>query len=333
MSFFEQQEQRINKQFISIFDSVSFISEHGKGTLQQAFDLVIGSFLKKQTYLLLITPHSVKAVYVCSSNEYLQYEPFITFESIIYELKECVDRKNIGTGNPIYKLGFAKKRFVEQLVNLNMQLDEQLIFNTESPDITDTEHVNESDEWAFYQGLPKEYDTLRAENEKIKAKYQDLWNKKEQPEAMYKLKEELLKRDDKEFKECQDKLDNSLLEVNSLNLHCNYLEQSLEQSKKKAELARQIAERKIAYLEYKLAHAELVETPTHNQKAEKQGDSLLILGAVMHCIKDAAKKNFTQDLLTQTILDRYKNVSGISKSTLDKKYSEAKSYLEQRHTP
>lgn len=90
---------------------------------------------------------------------------------------------------------------------------------------------------------------------------------------------------------------------------------------------------KVADLEYKLAQAELVETPTHNQKAEKQGDSLLILGAVMHCIKDAAKKNFTQDLLTQTILDRYKNVSGISKSTLDKKYSEAKNYLEQRHTP
>lgn len=81
------------------------------------------------------------------------------------------------------------------------------------------------------------------------------------------------------------------------------------------------------------AKAELVETPTHNQKVEKQGDSLLILGAVMHCIKEAAKKNFTQDLLTQTILTRYKNVSGISKSTLDKKYSEAKSYLEQRHTP
>ena len=81
------------------------------------------------------------------------------------------------------------------------------------------------------------------------------------------------------------------------------------------------------------AKAELVETPTHNQKVEKQGDSLLILGAVMHCIKEAAKKNFTQDLLTQTILTRYKNVSGLSKSTLDKKYSEAKTYLEQRHTP
>ncbi len=68
-------------------------------------------------------------------------------------------------------------------------------------------------------------------------------------------------------------------------------------------------------------------------KDEGQGDSLLILGAVMHCIKEAAKKNFTQDLLNQTILNRYKSVSGISKGTLDKKYSEAKKYLEQRLTP
>ena len=95
------------------------------------------------------------------------------------------------------------------------------------------------------------------------------------------------------------------------------------------------ANAKIVDLDSQLTQAktEFVETPTHNQKVEKQGDSLLILGAVMHCIKEAAKKNFTQDLLTQTILTRYKNVSGLSKSTLDKKYSEAKTYLEQRHTP
>ena len=94
------------------------------------------------------------------------------------------------------------------------------------------------------------------------------------------------------------------------------------------------ANAKIVDLDSQLTQAktELVETPTHNQKAEKQGDSLLILGAVMHCIKETAKKNFTQDLLTQTILTRYKNVSGLSKSTLDKKYSEAKTYIKQRHT-
>ena len=148
MSFFEQQDLRINKQFISIFDSVYFVSEHGKGSLQQAFELITGPFLRKQTYLLLITPHSVKAVYVCSSNEHSQYKPFVTFESIVYELKECLDYKSIGTGNPIYKLGFGKKRFVEQLLNLGMKLEEQIIFNTESPDITHAEHENESDELA-----------------------------------------------------------------------------------------------------------------------------------------------------------------------------------------
>ena len=78
---------------------------------------------------------------------------------------------------------------------------------------------------------------------------------------------------------------------------------------------------------------EQTHTSTDISKKEGQGDSLLILGAVMHCIKDAAKKNYTQELLTQTILTKYKSISGISESTLKKKYSEAKGYLEQRLTP
>lgn len=80
------------------------------------------------------------------------------------------------------------------------------------------------------------------------------------------------------------------------------------------------------------AKTELIDISAKKQKTENQGDSLLILGAVMHCIKDTAKRNFTQDLLTQTILDKYKNVSGLSKSTLDKKYSEAKNHIKQRYT-
>lgn len=75
-----------------------------------------------------------------------------------------------------------------------------------------------------------------------------------------------------------------------------------------------------------------IDTPPNEIIDEGQGDSLLVLGAVMLCIKEAAKKNFTQELLTQTILDKYKNVSGISESTLKKKYTEAKNHLKQRHT-
>ncbi|MCG3842163.1 hypothetical protein I3249_05160 [Psychrobacter sp. Ps1] len=78
---------------------------------------------------------------------------------------------------------------------------------------------------------------------------------------------------------------------------------------------------------------EQARTPINISNKEGQGDSLLILGAVMHCIKDAAKKNYTQELLTRTILTKYKGISGISESTLKKKYSEAKVYLQQRLTP
>ncbi|PLT22067.1 hypothetical protein [Psychrobacter sp. MES7-P7E] len=255
MSFFEQQEKRINKQFISIFDSVYFVSEHGKGTVQQAFDFVVGTLLRKQTYLLLITPTSVKTVYVCSDNEQSQYEPFITFETIIYELKNCIDCNNVGIGTPIRKLGFGKKRFVEQLINLNMQLPEQVIFNTESPDITDADYTNEGDELAFYQGLPKEYDILRADNEKLKAQFQELWDKKQRPETFYEIQKNLYEGDRQRLTECNDKLDKSLLEVKSLNSHCNYLERSLEQSKRKAELDQHIAEKRISNLENQLAQA------------------------------------------------------------------------------
>ncbi len=255
VSFFEQQEQRISRQFISIFESVYFVSGHGEGTLQQALDLITGTFLRKQTYLFLITPHSVKAVYVCSSNEHSQYEPFITFESIIYELKECIDRESIGISNPIYKLGFGKKRFVEQLVSLGMQLDEQIIFNTESPDITHAEHENESDEWAFYQGLPREYDTLRAENEKVKAQYQDLWNKKDRPEAFYNIQKKLYEDDRQRLNECKDKLDRLSVDYKYLESQHDYYKRNFESTKKNTALIQQISEKRILELENQLAQA------------------------------------------------------------------------------
>lgn len=275
VSFFEQQEQRMNKQFISIFDSAYFVSEHGKGTLQQAFDLIVGSLLRQQTYLLLITPTSVKAVYVCSSNEHSQYEPFITFESIAYELKACLDCGNIGIGNPIYKLGFAKKRFVEQLVNIGMQLDEQIIFDTESPDITHAEHDNDSDELAFYQGLPKEYDTLRAENEKIKAQYQELWNKKERPEAFFNIQKNLYEGDRQRLNECKDKLDKLSVDYKYLESQHDYYKRNYESKKKNTDLIQQIAEKRISELENQLAQAkaELAGKPSEDKELKPNSQS------------------------------------------------------------
>lgn len=67
-----------------------------------------------------------------------------------------------------------------------------------------------------------------------------------------------------------------------------------------------------------------------NEYKEGQGDSLLILGAVMSTIKSVAKPNYTDDKLIEAILENYKNIYGISESTLRKKFSESKRYLKQR---
>lgn len=108
----------------------------------------------------------------------------------------------------------------------------------------------------------------------------------------------------------------------------------LEEQLEKYAIDKQLLQDKVDDLESQLKKVTVgpAKTPADSAKKEGQGDSLLILGAVMHCIQDAAKKNYTQELLTQVILDRYKSVSGISEGTLKKKFPEAKKYINQRVT-
>ena len=62
-----------------------------------------------------------------------------------------------------------------------------------------------------------------------------------------------------------------------------------------------------------------------------QGDSLLILGAVMATIEQVAKTNYTQaSFIENHILPKYGHINGISESTLQKKFSQAKTYLKQK---
>lgn len=335
MSFFEQQEQRKNKQFISLFDSVYFISEHGSGSLKQALKLLTSSFLRKQTYLLLVTPYSVKAVYVCSSYEHPTCEPYITFEDLYFELKACIDHNSIGEDNLIYGLGFAKKRFIEQLLNLGMQLDEQIIFNTESPDITDADYTSEGDEWAFYQGLPKEYDSLRIENKKLKTQYQELFNKKGQPEALYKIQEKLYESTRQELDECRDKLDKSLLEVKSLHAHSTYFEKSLNDFKRKAESAQQMAGKKILNLEQQLEQAKtdlanisIDDSEQLNARTEKSYQTTigLLLELMISPKGFDSKKPFpSQSFIISEIVEQ--SIYGQGKSTLESRFSNANDVL------
>ena len=77
---------------------------------------------------------------------------------------------------------------------------------------------------------------------------------------------------------------------------------------------------------------EQTDKPANAGIDEGQGDTLLILGAVMDCIKEVAKPNYTQQSLINAITDKYKNTSSLTDSTLTKKFPKAKTYLKQNVT-
>lgn len=67
-------------------------------------------------------------------------------------------------------------------------------------------------------------------------------------------------------------------------------------------------------------------------KIEGQGDSLLILGAVMETLDNAVIRNYNQTALIYEVLEKYKSIHGISEGTLKKKFAESKKYLNQNIT-
>lgn len=59
-------------------------------------------------------------------------------------------------------------------------------------------------------------------------------------------------------------------------------------------------------------------------KGKGQGDSLLILGAVMKILNSETIKNYNQNVLIDKILEKYPSVSGISESTLKRNLQKVK---------
>ena len=91
--------------------------------------------------------------------------------------------------------------------------------------------------------------------------------------------------------------------------------------------------KEIAELKAQLASIEQAGKDTQSDTAtdKGQGDSLLILGAVMATIEQVAKNSYTQaSLIDNYILPAYGHIKGISESTLQKKFSQAKTYIKQK---
>lgn len=109
--------------------------------------------------------------------------------------------------------------------------------------------------------------------------------------------------------------------INSFQESNSKIEFSLNEENMSLQTKNEKLSKRIDYLEQQLS------TTLEN---EGQGDSLLILGAVMNCVVDIAKLNYTQQALIDAILSKYGNITGISESTLKKKFAESKKDIKQR---
>lgn len=105
--------------------------------------------------------------------------------------------------------------------------------------------------------------------------------------------------------------------------------QTAEQNTPEQQLIAKL-EREIADLTEKLSQQ--TDKPAKTNIDEGQGDTLLILGAVMDCITEIAKPNYTQQSLITAITDKYQNTPSLSQSTLTKKFPKAKTHLKQNVT-
>ena len=112
------------------------------------------------------------------------------------------------------------------------------------------------------------------------------------------------------------------------------LRSELEKSLSKSKLSYEELQARISELEVENSQLkEQLEQASRPVIDEGQGDTLLILGAVMQCIRDVAKPNYTQQSLIEVIKDKYPNVDSLSESTLTKKFPTAKKHLNQNLTP
>lgn len=107
---------------------------------------------------------------------------------------------------------------------------------------------------------------------------------------------------------------------------------NLFNKKTEEQLLLNIAELETELAQVKAQLKEQINKPANAEIDEGQGDTLLILGAVMDCIKEVAKPNYTQQSLINAITDKYKNTSSLTDSTLTKKFPKAKTHLKQNVT-
>lgn len=156
----QKRQEKFNNEFISLFDSVTYLGE----PLYEALEYII-ECMPYQAKLYL-TNDGCQAVFVGNDKELWGDDDFWNFNGIemyqkelIKNLRNCINQKHIEPTNPVYNLGFGKKRFLSYLVSDGIEVEQKDLETALSPtpifdDYEDLDHYT-------IQSIIDERDELR----------------------------------------------------------------------------------------------------------------------------------------------------------------------------
>lgn len=170
MGYFDNIKEQLDKQFISVKDSITFIFHQDNCTYQDAFNLVVKTLIFDQTHLLVMDGLKLKTIFICREKDPNSHNAYITIEALITQLEKP---PSDSTAKDVSNVGFGKKRFYEQLLNMGFVFDNRLLFEAQSPDIDYSDCETEADGFAYYNGLPKEYEALKRSHDKLEQQLAD----------------------------------------------------------------------------------------------------------------------------------------------------------------
>lgn len=189
---------KINRQFISYYDSVKFLGE----PIGDALEFVLANLLNEQIHLKLefdeLSLISVKRYQDDEDGYYYYY----TRDFIEKHLTDCIKQGYIDESSPIYNLGFARQSFIDMLDFFEIPISEYELNNTQSPDINlEDNHIEISHN--LYRFVCLERDELRKLNVKQNNLIKQLQNE------ITNLKKELDENTNQPLVETQSYLDPS----------------------------------------------------------------------------------------------------------------------------
>lgn len=165
----QKRQEKFNNEFISLYDSVIYLGE----PLEQALEYIIEiAPAQSKLYLTVNGCENVNIPknYDCSdfnnSTWIFGCDGFfakaLNFHQIVEHLTECIKQKHIEPTNPIYNLGFGKKRFLSYLQSDGIEVNPKDLETTISP----TPIFNEYDslecmDYYTIQSIIDERDELR----------------------------------------------------------------------------------------------------------------------------------------------------------------------------